>query len=269
MKHYCVKCGTELYRKSKTGCCGMCFRTLRKGTHHSQETKEKISKTKKLLGQGRNYCRCEECGKEIRYGTKSNLCLICYKKQTRMDFSNVEVNGIKFKEYIKQENGYQIWLLECFCGTEFINNASRIKTGIVKSCGCSHIEHCKRLGNSQRGENNPAWIKDRTKTSLFIRKSGNWKRNNKGSWQYISRKVKEKQNFTCQLTNERCNSYELASHHIESVVLRPDLAYEINNIIVIKKEIHILFHKLYGKKTSSVEWNKFLTNEFLTIKGTA
>jgi hypothetical protein len=56
-------------------------------------------------------------------------------------------------------------------------------------------------------------------------------------------------------------------HHIVAVWLRPDLKYVESNVILILKDIHKLFHKLYGiKYFNKNDWIQFVKNkEYLNI----
>lgn len=172
-------------------------------------------------------------------------------------FIGLKINKLEFIKHInKDKKGYEIWNIKCYCGNIFNAIASKIKIGRVRSCGCLNKEHCMKLGESQKGINNPAWIKDRTKISLFIRKK-DYTRNNQGSWQYFSRKYKIGKNYICELTGKKMKPGELDVHHIDSVVERPDLVLDKNNVICINREIHKNFHKLYGKKTNKIQWEEF------------
>jgi 5-methylcytosine-specific restriction endonuclease McrA len=58
-------------------------------------------------------------------------------------------------------------------------------------------------------------------------------------------------NFTCRITGE--NGGKLVVHHINNFADFPELRFNINNGITMKKEIHKLFHKIYGKKNNTKE----------------
>lgn len=102
------------------------------------------------------------------------------------------------------------------------------------------------------------WIKDRTKTSMYIRKH-DFSRNKYGSWQYLSRQYKKEKEYTCELTNY-CStvSGDLHVHHIISVIVDPTLGLDRSNLMLIKADIHRLFHREYGTKTTEDEWSSFL-----------
>jgi hypothetical protein len=250
----CIDCNIELKSHGKPKRCVSCYRLHRSQYFkHSEETKIKISKSKTKPKIDK---QCSKCDVIVSQQNKTGLCQSCSKKGKW--FIGLKINKLEFLNHIgKDKNGYEIWNIKCYCGNKFTAIASKIKTERVRSCGCLNKEHCKKLGKSQTGINNPAWIKDRTKTSLFIRKK-DYSRNNQGSWQYFSRKYKIDKNYTCELTGEKMKLGELEVHHIDSVTERPDLVLDKNNVICIKKEIHKNFHKLYGKKTNKNQWEEFI-----------
>lgn len=48
------------------------------------------------------------------------------------------------------KNSHQLWRASCECGSETIVVLPRLKTGLKKSCGCSHKETARKLGLSKR-----------------------------------------------------------------------------------------------------------------------
>ena len=265
----CIDCNKELYGYTKALRCKTCNGKYRKGKFkHSDATKKKISNTKQ---QEHNNVNCLNCEVVINKRIKSRLCMKCtYEVKQHNKYANTIMNKIKFIKYKHQDDKrYYIWEVECHCGQVFEARASYIKTGKIKSCGCSHVEHCKKLGGKQKGKNNPAWIEDRTKTSLYLR-GKDFHRNNKGSWQYFSRKYKINNNYMCELTREHCEYGNVDVHHINSVVTHPDLVLEESNVISVRRDIHQYYHKLYGKISTLENWNSFLCSEFIKfIKGTS
>jgi 5-methylcytosine-specific restriction endonuclease McrA/predicted DNA-binding protein YlxM (UPF0122 family) len=113
-----------------------------------------------------------------------------------------------------------------------------------------------------RSNKHPCWIKDRTKLSSYTRNLCVWNRRKYGSWGYFSFLFKKKHNFTCALTRFHAKySRELETHHIIPVNVNPELCFKESNLICIKKEIHRLFHKLYGVKCTKKGWNNFVNNK--------
>ena len=252
----CIDCDKELKGHGNAKRCLKCngiYRSIH--FKHSNATKEKISISKTKTKEDK---KCIKCLKKIGKYNKTGLCISCCKKGSW--HSGLKINELEFiKSIDNPKNGYEIWEFRCFCGNLFKAIASKVNIGRTRSCGCLNKEHCRKIGELQRGENSAVWIKDRTKLSDFIR-------NNKGSWQALSKKYKKKKNYTCELTGEIITSaYNLHVHHIESVTLNPELTLEINNLICIKKEIHNKFHSIYGKKTVKSQWDEFV-EKFYNIK---
>jgi hypothetical protein len=212
---------------------------------------------------------CKICGIKLNKFTQSFLC---QPHSKMINLSGQIINGITAIKYISQnKHKYSIWLFKCHCGKEFQAIASKVKLGRIKSCGCGHINHCKLIGHKQKGSNNPRWIKDRTKLSLYIRKQkGDFNRNKYGSWQYFSKLYKLKHNLICELTGfQGLTTRDVETHHIISVILQPELCFIESNLIVIKKEIHRNFHKLYGKVTNDIQWNDYISKYYNNISKVA
>jgi len=263
--NFCIDCDKKLKGHNNPKRCRSC-----NGVHkslffkHSDKSKLKISIAKSKLKEEK---KCADCNVFVSSRNKKGLCRSCSKKGNW--YVGLKINDLELINHIgRNKLGYEIWNIKCYCGNKFNAIVSKIKIGRIRSCGCLNKEHCIKLGESQKGENNPVWIKDRTKTSCFIRNK-DCRRNNKGSWQYFSRKYKKEKHYTCELTNEVMGVGELNVHHIESVVNRPDLVLDRNNLICIKKEIHTEFHKIYGKKTNRKQWDEFVRayNTAPTLKG--
>ena len=61
----------------------------------------------------------------------------------------------------------------------------------------------------------------------------------------------ERDNFTCQISRQ--NGGDLEVHHINNFADFPELRLDINNGITMSKELHKLFHKIYGNKNNTRE----------------
>lgn len=108
-------------------------------------------------------------------------------------------------------------------------------------------ESNKKKGH--KGEKNPKWIKDRTKLKQY-------RYNTEEKW-FIRDIIKER-NYKCELTG---NGGQLSVHHIKPVWKYSEERFNKNNCIVIKKDIHLFFHKLYGFKSDELDWCQFITNK--------
>jgi hypothetical protein len=103
------------------------------------------------------------------------------------------------------------------------------------------------LKKGYKGSNHPGWIKDRTKLKQ--------KRCHYEEKQFMQEIIK-KADYKCSLTGE---GGKLSVHHLDSVHLFPGKRFEKNNVIVIKKDIHLDFHKKYGFQWATKEkWQNYL-----------
>jgi hypothetical protein len=67
--------------------------------------------------------------------------------------------------------------------------------------------------------------------------------------------VLHKCNYQCIVTGE---TSELACHHLEAWSVSEAGRYDINNGVALKKEIHNGFHTIYGSKTTTAMFEKYL-----------
>jgi hypothetical protein len=129
----------------------------------------------------------------------------------------------------------------------------------------------ERFGKNQIGENNPSWKGGVTPLNKFLRNSTkHWKR-----------KILKKYDYKCFITGE--NSKKLEIHHtipfymmrddvlnslnlpiyqtveeytqeeLESIVSNFNEFHESIEGVPLKKEIHTIFHSIYGKGYTSFE----------------
>ncbi|KYK22666.1 hypothetical protein AYK24_00130 [Thermoplasmatales archaeon SG8-52-4] len=103
------------------------------------------------------------------------------------------------------------------------------------------------LKKSYKGSSHPRWIKDRTKLKN--------KRFYFEEKQFIMERIKEA-DYKCSLTNE---GGQMSVHHLDSVHLFPKKKFDKNNTIVIKKDIHLDFHRKYGFQwATKKKWEQYL-----------
>lgn len=111
---------------------------------------------------------------------------------------------------------------------------------------CNSKESNKKKGHP--GSSHPKWIIDRTKLKtkrcIYEEKE-------------FFKKILKDRNYICELTGE--TGGKLSVHHIDSVHLFPKKRFDEDNVIVIKKDFHLDFHKKFGFQWATREkWNKYL-----------
>ena len=173
---------------------------------------------------------CCDCGTKLYGYTKAKRCKPCNGASRKGTFKHSDETKARISAHKKKPE----MLLSCKeCGTRV---SKRTKSYLCYTCS---------------------------------RRKHGYERNFKGSWQHLSRKHKKTMNYTCQITHEQCKQSDLHVHHIDSVVTRPDLAIDINNLIVIKRSIHQRFHELYGRRTTRNDWNDYVSKLHTVVKDTA
>lgn len=128
-----------------------------------------------------------------------------------------------------------------------------------------------KIGNSLRGKKRKQFTKEtRIKMGESHKKEKHW--NWKGGITPLKKLIRDsvetkewrkscliRDNFVCQKT--RISGGELEVHHINNFADFPELRFEVDNGIVLSKESHKLFHKLYGVKNNTKEQLKeFIEN---------
>ncbi len=103
------------------------------------------------------------------------------------------------------------------------------------------------LKKSHKGSEHPRWLEDRSKLKN--------KRFYFEERQFILNRIEEA-NYKCSLTGQ---GGKLSVHHLDSVHLFPNKIFDESNVVVIKKEIHLKFHRKYGFQWATKEkWQNYL-----------
>lgn len=202
------------------------------GRKHSKNTKEKISEARK--GQ---------------------------HNSTKTEFKKGQVSWRKGKRDLKmseRQKGKNNWMYgktgidHPFYGKHHSQETKK-KMSLIKK---DYIPWNKGRRCSQLdGENNPNWKGGISSEIDKIRYSSEMK-----TWR---KKVYIRDNYTCQKCKIRGG--RLCSHHIENFSSVEELRFDIDNGIILCKEHHNQFHKIYGRKNN----NQDQINEFLIINSPA
>ena len=112
-------------------------------------------------------------------------------------------------------------------------------------------EHRRKIGDAHRGNKSSFWKGGVTQKNASLRSSIDFK-----LWR---ESVYKRDNYTCK----RCLvvGEKLNPHHIKPFAQYPELRFTIDNGIVLCKECHKMFHKIYGRKNNNKEQiNNFIKN---------
>lgn len=201
-------------------------------------------------GKRRRKARCLcDCGNkktvniaELENGdTKSCGCL---RKETNFKRDFIDLTGQIFGNLVvlkysgPHKKGGSNWRCRCSCGKETIVRATRLKNGMTKSCGC--YQKCS-------GKEHWNWNKSITKEQREAAKRGKIKDVKYDFWR---KSVFERDGFKCAVTGKKG---DLEAHHLNAWNSHPDQRYDLDNGITLSKEIHKLFHKVYGKGNNTLE----------------
>ena len=102
-------------------------------------------------------------------------------------------------------------------------------------------EYREKCSIAKLGKKNPMYNPNLTDEERALQK----KRSREPKFKRWKKLVHEKDNYTCQITGYK-SKRGVVAHHLNSFNLYKDERYDVNNGITLRKDIHILFHKIYG-----------------------
>lgn len=198
-------------------------------------------------------CKCD-CGSKalisgvrLRNGqTKSCGCL---KIRAIMERSHKDLTGKKFGKLKVLSKSNKLskrgvyWDCVCECGKEHQVSGDNLRSGGVKSCGCSRVETLSKM----RGENSPHYKKSLTEED---RVAGRFNLGYYGlnDWRTA---VYEKCNYTCVICDERGG--QLNAHHMDGWNWCKEKRFDVNNGVTLCKGCHNAFHNAYGRGDNTKE----------------
>lgn len=125
---------------------------------------------------------------------------------------------------------------------------------------------CRNKWDSEnlRGSNNPHWNHDKSKED---RENSKHRNLTEGYNDFIIRVLK-RDDYTCQITG-KCGG-KLEVHHLKSYNWYIEGRTDADNAVTLSKEIHKLFHKIYGNKHNTKEQfeefkNRYNSGEFKEV----
>lgn len=196
--------------------------------------------------------KCNKCKNIFEQSVNAHLrgqgCRICstfkitFKNRERFKEFFIkrarEIHGEKYDyseiEYLGKKIAIKIFCKKC---QKYFN---QVPANHLNKSGCI------RCGKCRRGPENPCWKSD-IPLEDRINKRGSVRNLQYEEWRNL---VYKRDNYICQITGLRG---KMEAHHIFSWNKYRDLRFDINNGITIIKEIHKLFHIIYGRGNNTKE----------------
>lgn len=139
-------------------------------------------------------------GRNLKTG--NNKSCGCLSKEVRGKSRRKDLTGKRFGkllvlESVESNKKRRQWLCRCDCGKNKITSGCNLTSKKVMSCGCYQLE-------SRTGANCHLWKGGISKDPY----NHNWN----GS---LKNKIRERDNYTCQLCNKKQTKEKLSIHHID------------------------------------------------------
>ena len=230
-RNKCKECSNK---KFPTICqyCGKEFYADRKGRKFCSNKCRNLSQINKIT------TRCEQCGKTIQkkksYYEKAEHHYCSTK--CRSLWLSIHNSGVNNKQYKRV-------IFKCeVCGKE----AAQIESMYYRHKNHYCSAKCASIGQGiiYKRENHPNWNPNLTDEE---REKG---RHIEGYDDFI-KQVLERDDYTCQITGKRGGKLEV--HHLNCFSDFKEERTDMNNGITLSKEIHKLFHKIYGNRHNTKE----------------
>ena len=269
-KFCCRDCVSKSQRKKVEVTCDYCGKVILKqpnqlkGYKHHYCSKKCKDVHTGIIQSGENHpmwdggkvrYNCEICGKE------HSLHKSVYDKSEHHYCSKeCGYKGISQVYTGSKRYNYSTQVVKCdYCGVETKKKLSRIKRNKKNFCSseCSNHYCSENYVGDKRYNYKPDLTdaeREANKTRHNSRKYRNWMKN-----------VFERDNYTCVLTGIRGKG-ELSAHHLNGWNWCKEERYDVLNGITIRKEIHDLFHNIYGSGDNTKEQfeefkKRYLNNE--------
>ena len=244
-RNKCKECSNK---KFPTICqyCGKEFYADRKGRKFCSNECRSLSQRKRIT------TKCEQCGKVIQKkkclyeNVEHHYCSI----KCRSLWLSIHNSGTNNKQYKRV-------VFKCeICGKE----ATQIESMYYRHKNHYCSAKCASIGQGiiYKREKHPNWNPNLTDEE---REKG---RHIEGYDDFI-KQVLERDNYTCQLTGKRGGKLEV--HHLNCFSDFKEGRMDLDNCITLSKEIHKLFHKIYGNRHNIKEQfeefkHRYINKEF-------
>lgn len=182
----------------------------------------------------------------------------------------------------RDKHGRATWLFRCDCGKEVVIGLNNVRTGNTKSCGCmKHKPSSKRVDiTGKRYGRLTATKRAFTKNGASIWKCkcdcgntcyvplGKLQSGHTASCGCLSKEIMKDESFRSKWSHEirqihgccaKCGSTsKLVVHHIYNRADYPKLSKAYGNGIVLCRDCHKEFHRIYGNTTDPWQLAKYL-----------
>lgn len=254
----CKACKNSAYTKN-CECCGKEFKTGNKRAKYCSVQCTGRSQT------GENHPNwngglveydCEMCGKK----TKKTKFL--YEKH-KHHYCSPECRYKGISENYRGEKRYNFSLkaIKCDqCGKRIFKKPSRMNRNNKNFCSieCSSAYISENYKGDKRYNYKPELTDEERLKNIS--------RHNSIKYRKWMREVLKRDDYTCVITGIRGNG-ELNVHHLDGWNWCKEKRYDISNGVTLRKEIHDLFHEIYGKGDNTKEQFeefkiRYFNNEF-------
>ena len=220
-----------------------------------------FSKDSKMKDRHRNDCKA--CNYNKAKSRHLLVCLKCGKEFTseckKQKFCSRKCRDKWHSENLNGENHPLYNRKEVLC--EYCKKPIQLEKSRIKKCNhnfCSRKCRDKWCSENIRGENHPLWNPDLTDEDRQDR------REIEGYKGFI-KQVLKRDNYACQLSHKYGGKLEV--HHLNCFSDFKEGRTDLDNCITLSKEIHRLFHKIYGNKHNTKEQfeefkQRYLNKEF-------
>ena len=235
--------------KVKCEVCGKEFERLEsqlKGHIFCSKECSNSKEGRKLYQSGKNHPRynskimkCDYCGKDIEVNEshmKLNKHHYCSKECADKDKINRTKKG-------DESPFYKRICCKCdYCGKEIYVHPYRFNKNEKNFCD----RDCQLLWQKENwiGSNAPNWREDKTDEEREIERKYK-------EYTDMVKNALELYNYTCLISGQVGGN--LIVHHLNGYIWDIENRLNLNNVVVITKEIHDEFHKRYGKKHNTLE----------------
>ena len=218
--------------------------------------------------KSKNLLVCLECGKQFTSMDKkqkfcSSVCMGKWRSKNYTGENNpltgrkrYDLMGEKSPRYNREE------VLCDYCGKPIKVVKSKIEKEDHHFCN----RECQSKWQSEnwKGKNSPNW-----NHNLSDEERNNCRHRNRiEGYNLFIVSVLKRDNYTCQLTGKIGGKLEV--HHLNCYSDFKEGRTDMNNCITLSKEIHRLFHKIYGNKHNTKEQfeefkQRYINKEFKEV----